>query len=165
ILVNPRTKKSHMARRDTVVRNFLDVGGSSTTVIDLPEIPFSEMEFPDMEILDNSIQLDTVSSDNESIISSYEEEYNFITKTQSKKGKKSGKQGKWSIPLPMEFSKTFFSDDENNEARLNENLSEEEEDLDDNEINFNAPDSYEENDNQTEPADTTNAFTWIVFGL
>ncbi|CAG8780674.1 18267_t:CDS:2, partial [Gigaspora rosea] len=132
---------SHMARRDTVVRNFLDVGGSSTTVIDLSEILFSEMEFPDMEISDNPIQLDTVSSNNESIISLYEEEYNFITKTQSKKGK------------------NLENNDENNEAGLNENLSEKKEDLDDNEINFNAPDSYEENDNSTEPADTTNAST------
>ncbi|CAG8823242.1 21376_t:CDS:1, partial [Gigaspora rosea] len=163
ILVDPRTKRSHMARRDTVVRNFLDVGRSSTTIIDLPEILFSEMEFPDMEISDNPIQLDTVSSNNESIISSYEEEYNFITNTQSKKGKKSEKWGKRSVSLPMEFSETFFSDDENDEAGLNKNLSEEEEDLDDNEINFTAPNSYEENNNPTERADTTNAFTWIVF--
>ncbi|CAG8831493.1 4624_t:CDS:1, partial [Gigaspora rosea] len=97
-------------------------------------------------------------SDNESIISSYEEEYNFITKIQSKKEKKSGKRGKRNVLLPMEFSETFFLDDENDEAGLNKNLSEEE-DLDDNEINFNAPDSYEENDNPTEPADTTNAST------
>ncbi|CAG8744257.1 11145_t:CDS:2, partial [Gigaspora rosea] len=131
-------KKSHMARRDTVVRNFLDVGGSSTTVIDLPEISFPEMEFPDMEISDNPIQLDTVR-------------------------KKSGKRGKQSIPLPMEFSEPFFSDNENDEAGLNENLSEEEEDLDNNEINFNAPNLYEENDNPTEPADTTNASMCIVF--
>ncbi|CAG8482992.1 15100_t:CDS:2 [Gigaspora rosea] len=144
-------------------KNFLDVGGSSTTVIDLPEIPFPEMEFPDIEIPDNSIQFDTVSSDNELIISSYEEEYNFITKTQFKKGKKSGKQGKRRVPLPIEFSKTFFSDDENDEAGLNENLLEEEEDLNDNEINFNAPNSYKENDNPTEPADTTNASMWIIF--
>ncbi|CAG8803280.1 16072_t:CDS:2, partial [Gigaspora rosea] len=140
ILVDPRTKKSHIARRDIVVRNFLDVGGSSTTIIDLLEILFPEMEFPDMEISDNPIQFDT-----------------------SKKGKKSGKWGKWSVSLPMEFSKTFFSDDENDEAGLNENLSEDEEDLDNNEINFNAPDSYKENDNPAEPADTTNASMWIVF--
>ncbi|CAG8823754.1 12691_t:CDS:2, partial [Gigaspora rosea] len=31
-------------------------------------------------------------------------------------GKKSEKQEKRSIPLPMEFSETFFSDDENDEA-------------------------------------------------
>ncbi|CAG8749521.1 23954_t:CDS:2, partial [Gigaspora rosea] len=155
ILINPRTKKSHMARRDTVVRNFLDVGGSSTTIIDLPEIPFPEMEFPDMEISDNPIQLDTISSDNELIISSYEEEYNFITKTRPKKEKnlENGENG----------VETFFSDDENDEAGLNENLSEEKEDLDDNEVNFNPPDSYEENDNPTEPAETTNASTCIVF--
>ncbi|CAG8634738.1 24399_t:CDS:2, partial [Gigaspora rosea] len=135
ILVDPRTKKSHIARRNTVVRNFLDVGRSSTTVIDLSEIPFLEIEFPDMEIPDNPIQLDTFSSDNESIISSYEEEYNFITNTQPKKGK---------------IWKT-------------EKTKQEEEDLDDNEINFNASDSYEENDNPTEPAETTNASTWIIF--
>ncbi|CAG8808029.1 22592_t:CDS:1, partial [Gigaspora rosea] len=73
ILVNPRTKKSHMARRDIVVKNFLDVGGSSTTIIDLPEIPFPEIKFPDMEISDNPIQFDIVNSDNESVVSSYEE--------------------------------------------------------------------------------------------
>ncbi|CAG8448083.1 5495_t:CDS:2 [Gigaspora rosea] len=104
ILVDPKTKKSHMARRDTVVRNFVDVGGSSTTVIDLPEIPFPEIEFQDMEIPDNLIQLDTISSDNELIIFLYEEEYNFITKTQPKKGKKSRNQRKRNIPLPMKFT-------------------------------------------------------------
>ncbi|CAG8687837.1 9897_t:CDS:2, partial [Gigaspora rosea] len=120
ILVDPRTKKSYMARRDIVVRNFLDVGGFSTTVIDLPEIPFPEMEFPDMEISDNPIQFDTVNSDNES------------------------------RPITYGIQRNLF-------------LEQEEEDLNDNEINFNAPDSYEENDNPTKPADTTNASTWIVF--
>ncbi|CAG8694698.1 363_t:CDS:1, partial [Dentiscutata heterogama] len=54
------------------------------------------------------------------------------------------------------FIETFFLDDENDEA----GLSEEEEDLYDNKINFNALDLlYEENKNPTEPADTTNNFT------
>ncbi|CAG8812682.1 20807_t:CDS:1, partial [Dentiscutata erythropus] len=55
----------------------------------LPKIPFPEMEFPVMEIPDSPMQFDTGSSENESVISLYEEEYNFITKTQLKKRKKS----------------------------------------------------------------------------
>ncbi|CAG8807028.1 21424_t:CDS:1, partial [Dentiscutata erythropus] len=47
------------------------------------------MEFPVMEIPDSPMQFDTSSSENESVISSYKEEYNFITKTQPKKEKKS----------------------------------------------------------------------------
>ncbi|CAG8785305.1 18880_t:CDS:1, partial [Dentiscutata erythropus] len=52
------------------------------------------MKFPVIEIPDSSIQFDIGSSENESVISSYEEEYNFITKTQPKKEKKSGNGGK-----------------------------------------------------------------------
>ncbi|CAG8712244.1 17168_t:CDS:2 [Dentiscutata erythropus] len=52
------------------------------------------MKFPVMEIPDSSIQFDTGSSENESVISSYEEEYNFITKIQPKKGKKFDNRGK-----------------------------------------------------------------------
>ncbi|CAG8815073.1 27102_t:CDS:1, partial [Dentiscutata erythropus] len=69
---------------DTEVRNLLNISGSSTTVSirDLPEILFLVMKIPD-----SPMQFDTGSSENELVISSYEEEYNFITKTQPKKEK------------------------------------------------------------------------------
>ncbi|CAG8802628.1 4668_t:CDS:1, partial [Dentiscutata erythropus] len=93
---------------DTEVRNLLNISGSSTTISvrDLLEIRFPEIEFPVIEIPDSSMQFDTSSSENESVISSYEEEYNFITKTQPKKGKKSGNGEKRSTPLSIEFIET-----------------------------------------------------------
>ncbi|CAG8768580.1 9567_t:CDS:1, partial [Gigaspora rosea] len=92
-LVDSRTRKAHMIKKEILPRNFLDVGKSSSKVaatmdllkaplqkmdisedlIDLPEAPLQEMDIPE-----DPIQKD--SSNDDSVVSSYEKFYSLLVK-------------------------------------------------------------------------------------
>ncbi|CAG8759874.1 5234_t:CDS:2, partial [Gigaspora rosea] len=131
-LVDPRTKKAHMIKKEIPARNFLDVGKSLSkvaTTIDLPEalhqkmdipedpIDLPEAPLPEIDISEDPIQKD--SSNDDSVVSLYEEFYSFIN----------------------------FEDEE----------------LTDQEIDFNSPETlYKNIEMLIEPIDPNKGFVWII---
>jgi len=130
------------------------------TIID-PNVVLSEMEFPEIDIFEKPMQID--SSDNDSVISTFSEDYSFITKKHVKKPV--GLGGRVSSSLPIEIADILFLDEE----VVNEDFSEissEEEDLSDQDIDFNAPALELENmNNQKESIDFNDNFMWVALWI
>ncbi|CAG8764055.1 9070_t:CDS:2, partial [Gigaspora rosea] len=171
-LVDPRTRKAHMIKKEIPTRNFLDVGKSSSKVaatMGLPEAPLQEMDIPEdpidlpeaplpeMDIPEDPIQKD--SSDDNSVVSSHEEFYSFISKSQSNKGKRPVRRRRNSqYPIILE---NLFSDEEENLAE--DLLDLEDEELTDQEIDFNSPETlYENIETPIEPIDLNKGFAWMI---
>ena len=96
------------------------------------------------------------SSDNDSVISTFSENYSFITKKHGKKPVGFG--GRVSSSLPIEITDILFSDEEVVNEDFSEILSEKE-DLSDQDIDFNVPALELENmNNQKESIDFNDNF-------
>src|ERR1043165_6334884 len=105
-LVDPRTRSAHMLKKNTtsITRNYHDAGESSskttfTFTSKFPEMDIPE-ELPEMDVQEllaidiaNEDPMHIDSSDNDFIISSYENDFSFIAKSQSQRGKKPAGNG------------------------------------------------------------------------
>ncbi|CAG8799019.1 13808_t:CDS:1, partial [Gigaspora rosea] len=120
--------------------------------IDLPEAPLSEMDIPE-----DPIQKD--SSDDDSVVSSHEEFYSFISKCQFNKGKRPVRRRRNS-QYPIIFENLFFDEEENLAEDL---LDLEDEKLTNQEIDFNSPETlYENIETPIEPIDPNKGFVWMI---
>jgi len=169
-LVDPRTRKAYILKKDVVTRNIGESSSKPTGLMALSELDFSELDlleldFSDIDLpepsikesmqidlelsIEESMQIDL--SDNDSVISNSDVEYSFITKEQSKKGKKPIGSGGRRIKIPVNVE-NFFSDEED------ELIDVEDEELTDQEIDFNTPEFLAEVIESDESIDINKCF-------
>ncbi|CAG8585903.1 6265_t:CDS:2 [Ambispora leptoticha] len=129
-----------------ITRNYRDAGETSsratvTSTNVLPEIDIPE-DLSLMDIYEEPMQIDSSDNDsaisNDSSISSYQNDFSFITK-KAKKGKKPVGNGERRSSQNITFVENLFSDEEENVV---EDLSDvEDKELSDQDIDFNAPEN------------------------
>ena len=164
-LVDPRTRKAHNIRKDIigVTRDYHDAIESSNKTIITSSKTLSKKdileELPDMNIYEETMLID--SSDNDSVVSSYKNDFSFIAKSQSKKGKRPVRNGGKRSAQNLIFVENLFSDEEENVTE--DLLDDEDEKLIKLEIDFDTSEDFiGEMEEHISILDVLKGFLWII---